>query len=66
MNKKLLFPLLLLGAGIVFIVISFLNLGGGSGGLDIKIQKSSLIMPAAHKVYSNHKRLMGNIIFSKH
>jgi len=65
MNKKLLFPLLLLGAGIVFIVISFLNLGGGSGGLDIKIQKSSLIMPAAHKVYSNSQALNGQYYLFK-
>ena len=65
MNKKLLFPLLLLGAGIVFIVISFLNLGVKGGGLDIKIQKSSLIMPAAHKVYSNPQALNGQYYLFK-
>ena len=65
MNKKLLFPLLLLGAGIVFIVISFLNLGGEAGGLDIKIQKTSLIMPAAHKVYSNPQALNGQYYLFK-
>ncbi|GAB1404596.1 hypothetical protein MASR1M74_17750 [Lentimicrobium sp.] len=65
MNKKLLFPLLLFAAGIVFIVLSFLNPGGASGGLDIKIQKSSLIMPAAHKVYSNPQALNGQYYLFK-
>ena len=65
MNKKLLFPLLLLGAGIVFIVISFLKPGGEAGGLDIKIQKNSLIMPAAHKVYSNPQALNGQYYLFK-
>lgn len=65
MNKKLLFPLLLFGAGIVFIVLSFLNLGGKGGGLDIKIQKNSLIMPAAHKVYSNPQALKGQYYLFK-
>lgn len=38
---------------------------GGSGNLDVQIQPTSYIMPAAHKVYANEEALEGRFYLCK-
>lgn len=64
MKKKLFIPLLVFTAGILLVLMSILNFGK-SGGLDIKIDKCTLIMPAAHKVYANPAALNGQYYLFK-
>ncbi len=64
MKTKMLIPLLVMGAGILLVLMSLLNFGS-SGGLDIKIDKCTMIMPAAHKVYANPEALNGQYYLFK-
>ncbi|HOF54944.1 MAG TPA: hypothetical protein PLD74_11695 [Prolixibacteraceae bacterium] len=63
--KKYLLPLVLSIAGIIFVLLHFLVAGGGSGNLDVQIQPTSYIMPAAYKVYANEEALEGRFYLCK-
>ncbi|MEO1435205.1 MAG: hypothetical protein AAFV80_06680 [Bacteroidota bacterium] len=59
--KNYILPLVLILAGAGLLGMSFIGggSGGGKGDLDIEIQKTAFIMPAAHGVYSNPEALNG-------
>lgn len=57
--KKLLFPLIVLLLGGGLLAASFFTSSSGSGDLDVEIQKTAFIMPAAHQVYANPEALDG-------
>ncbi len=63
--KKFKIPLLLGILGIILTLLSFFDLSGPSADLDIKIDKASFIMPAAHRVYSNPEALNGKYYLFK-
>src|SRR5580698_10034249 len=48
--KKNLVPIILLVVGVLIIVVPFFM---SSGDIDLKIQPTGVIMPAAYKVYGN-------------
>jgi len=48
--KKYLLPVVLLVAGVAFLLVPYLF---SSGTIELKIQPASVIMPAAYKVYAN-------------
>lgn len=52
--KKNLLPIILVIAGIILLGFHFTG-GIGSGDLDVKINNTPVIMPAAHKVYANNE-----------
>jgi hypothetical protein len=62
--KKLLIPIAIILAGVILVLFNFLG-GEKEGELDIKIQKATLIMPAAHKVYANPDALDGQYYLFK-
>ncbi|MEM6723801.1 MAG: hypothetical protein AAF598_07160 [Bacteroidota bacterium] len=64
--KNYLISLVLILAGGVLLGTSFIGgSGGGKGDLDIEIQKTAFIMPAAHGVYSNPEALNGKYYLFK-
>lgn len=63
--KKLIVPLVIIAAGIIIAGISFLLPGSGETSLDIRINSTPLIMPAAHKVYANPDALNGQYYLFK-
>jgi len=63
--KKLLIPLLLSGLGLLLFGASFLLSNQGSGSLDIDIEKTTTLMPAAHNVYANEEALDGKYYLFK-
>lgn len=63
--KKYLIPLALLVAGVIFLILHFLLSSGGTGKLDVDIQATSYVMPAAYKVYSNEEALDGRFYLCK-
>lgn len=62
--KKLLIPSAIILAGVILVLFNFFK-GEREGDLEIKIQKATLIMPAAHKVYANPDALDGQYYLFK-
>jgi len=56
--KKFAIPISVFAIGILLILFSIV-FSGGKSQMEIKVQKASLIMPAAHKVYANPDALEG-------
>lgn len=63
--KKYWLSLVFFIIGIVFLLLHFLIPAGGSGDLDVDIQPTSYIMPAAYKVYSNEEAMDGRFYLCK-
>jgi hypothetical protein len=63
--KKSTVPFVLLFLGIVLFGLSFVFKGTTSGDIDVKIVKTSAIMPAAHNVYANPDALDGQYYLFK-
>jgi len=65
MNKKVL-PVALALFGLILILFSFLNFNKvNADDIDISIEKSAFIMPAAHRVYANPDALDGKYYLFK-
>ncbi|MBO6879073.1 hypothetical protein [Winogradskyella sp.] len=64
--KKLAIPLALCAVGLVLTAFSFMgSKKGNADDIDISIEKSSFIMPAAHRVYANPDALDGKYYLFK-
>ncbi len=63
--KKYWLPLVLSSLGVIFLLLHFLLGGGGTGDLEVEIQPTSYIMPAAYKVYANEEALEGRFYLCK-
>jgi hypothetical protein len=63
--KKLILPLGIIVLGIITTGISFFLSGPNEASLDIRINSTPLIMPAAHKVYANPDALDGQYYLFK-
>ena len=64
--KKLAIPLALCAIGLVLTAFSFMGSNkGNTDDIDISIEKSSFIMPAAHRVYANPDALDGKYYLFK-
>lgn len=57
--KKLAIPLTLIVAGVLLLAFSFRTPKANAEAIDVSIEKSGFIMPAAHKVYANPDALNG-------
>ncbi|MTE26688.1 hypothetical protein [Winogradskyella ouciana] len=64
--KKLAIPLALCAVGLVLTAFSFMgSKKGNADDIDISIEKSSFIMPAAHRVYANPDAMDGKYYLFK-
>lgn len=63
--KKYWLPLVFIIIGIILLLLHFVMPSGGSGELDVDIQPTSYIMPAAYKVYANEEALDGRFYLCK-
>lgn len=63
--KKYWLSLVFFIIGIILLLLHFLMPAGGSGDLDVDIQPTSFIMPAAYKVYSNEEAMDGRFYLCK-
>jgi len=64
--KKIALPIALILLGLILTGLSFVNSNTGSADdIDISIEKSAFIMPAAHRVYSNPEALDGKYYLFK-
>jgi hypothetical protein len=63
--RKYLIPIILGAIGAVMILLHFVLHSAGTSSLDVKIQPTSYIMPAAYKVYSNEEALNGRFYLCK-
>ncbi|HNS46285.1 MAG TPA: hypothetical protein PKH94_03530 [Bacteroidales bacterium] len=63
--KKYWLSLVFFIIGIIFLLLHFLMPAVGKGDLDVDIQPTSYIMPAAYKVYSNEEAMDGRFYLCK-
>ena len=63
--KKIIYPLALIGIGIVVLLLSFFIPGGEANSLKMKINPVNYIMPAAYKIYSTPEVLGGRMYLFK-
>lgn len=63
--KKFIIPILLLLVGVSLLAFSFFSGSSFDGELDVEIEKTRTIMPAAHNVYSNKNALDGQYYLFK-
>lgn len=63
--KKIIYPLALIGIGIIVLILSFFLPGGDANGLKMKINPANYIMPAAYKIYSTPEVLGGRMYLFK-
>ena len=63
--KKLIVPISVLIIGLAMVAFSFKTSKGDPDAIDISIDKTSFIMPAAHRVYSNPDALDGKYYLFK-
>lgn len=63
--KKIIYPLALIGIGIIVLILSFFLPGGEANSLKMKITPVNYIMPAAYKIYSTPEVLGGRMYLFK-
>ncbi|MDZ4204706.1 MAG: hypothetical protein U1C46_07790, partial [Bacteroidales bacterium] len=63
--KKYLIPLILGVIGTLLILLNYLLPIASTGELNVRIQPTSYIMPAAYKVYANEEALSGRFYLCK-
>ncbi len=63
--KKLILPLSITAVGLLLLALSFFSGTPGSGDVDVAIEKTNTIMPAAHNVYANPNALNGKYYLFK-